>query len=101
MSGRFDMAAARMCTHGTSESRVPHGEVHPTWETLLLSRYYVPYIVTNLGDTHAHLKHPPHPERERHSRMGVKSEGGRTKRLCCLLGGRAATLRGSKLAKGS
>ena len=54
-----------------------------------------------LGDTHAHLKHPPHPERERHSRMGVKSEGGRTKRLCCLLGGRAATLRGSKLAKGS
>ena len=44
---------------------------------------------------------PPHPERERHSHVGVKSEGGRTKRLCCLLGGRAATLRGSKLAKGS
>ena len=47
------------------------------------------------------LKHPPHPERERHSHVGVKSEGGSTKRLCCLLGGRAATLRGSKLAKGS
>ena len=47
------------------------------------------------------LKHPPHPERERHSHVDVKSEGGRTKRLCCLLGGRAATLRGSKLAKGS
>ena len=44
---------------------------------------------------------PPHPEREHHSHVGVKSEGGRTKRLCCLLGGRAATLRGSKLAKGS
>ena len=27
----FDMAAARMCAHGTPDSCVPHGEVHPTW----------------------------------------------------------------------
>ena len=27
----FDMAAARMCAHGTPDSCVPHGEVHPAW----------------------------------------------------------------------
>ena len=48
------------------------------------------------------LKHPPHPEREHHSHVDVKARvdnqgGSATVRY--ILHGRAATLRGSKLAK--
>ena len=49
------------------------------------------------------LKHPPpHPERERHSHVGVKArvdDQGGSATVRYILHGRAATLRGSKLAK--
>ena len=48
------------------------------------------------------LKHPPHPEREHHSHVGVKArvdKQGGSATVRYILHGRAATLRGSKLAK--
>ena len=93
------MAAARMCTHGTSESRVPHGEVHPTWETLLLSRYYVPYIVTNLGDTHAHLKHPPTSRARTPLAHGREGRGWKNKAALLPLRRQGGNLEGLKTGK--
>ena len=48
------------------------------------------------------LKHPPHPEREHHSHVGVKArvdKQGGSATVRHILHGRAATLRCSRLAK--
>ena len=45
------------------------------------------------------LKHPPTSRARTPLARGRENEGGRPERLCHLVGGRAAALRGSKLAK--
>ena len=76
------MAAAGTCTHGTPGSRVPHGEIHPTWgrnqsvtvNSLLLIEIWE--TCTPL------LKHPPTSRARTPLSAGRESKGGQTGRLC-------------------